>query len=76
MTPPRRPWTQMTIRLTFAVDDDGALLLPAEVVPEFADIPCFVGRLPGMAFKTGHRGLGYYRDVRGGPLKVRDGQVL
>ena len=50
--------------------------LPADVVPEFADIPCFVGRLPGMAFKTGHRGLGYYRDVRGGPLKECDGHVL
>ena len=59
-----------------ADDDDGAFLLPFEDVPEFAAIPTFVGRFPGMAFKTGPRGLGYYRDVRGAPVKLRGDQVL
>ena len=39
-----------------ADDDDGAFLLPFEDVPEFAAIPTFVGRFPGMAFKSGPRG--------------------
>ena len=47
-------------------------LLPFEAIPEFKACSRFVGRFPGMAFMKGPQGLGYYRDVRGAPVTLRD----
>ena len=46
-------------------------LLPWGAIPEFKACPLFGGWFPGMAYKVGPQGLGYYRDVRGGPVSTR-----
>ncbi len=41
---------------------EGAAAPPAHVVPNFSPAKRFLGARPGMVFKTGHSGLGFYRD--------------